>query len=93
LEFKDIFAWSNTDLTRIAPEYGEHRIDLKEGSAPISQRQYCLNPKYFLKVKEELEKLLEAGFIYPLKHSEWVSPIVIVPKKVGADGVAKIRVC
>jgi hypothetical protein len=52
-----------------------------------------LNLKYSLKVKEELDKLIEARFIYPVKHSEWVSPIVIVPKKVGADGIAKIRVC
>jgi hypothetical protein len=37
--------------------------------------------------------LIEAGFIYPVKHSELMSPIVIVPKKVGADGVAKIQVC
>ncbi|MCO5565051.1 hypothetical protein L7F22_018722 [Adiantum nelumboides] len=30
----------------------------------------------------------ECGFIYPIEHSEWVSPIVIVPKKNG-----KLRVC
>jgi hypothetical protein len=48
LEFKDVFAWSNTDLTGISPQYGEHRIDLKEGSVPIRQRQYRLNPKYSL---------------------------------------------
>ncbi|CAM6125094.1 unnamed protein product [Calypogeia fissa] len=87
LEFKGVFAWSHHDLTGIAPQYGEHRIDLKEEAVPIRQRQYRLNPKYSLKVKEELDKLLEAGFIYPVKHSEWVSPIVIVPKKVGAGGV------
>jgi hypothetical protein len=72
-EYQDMFAWLNTDLTGIAPEYGEQRIDLKEGSSPIRQTQYRLNPKYSLKVKEELDKLLEAGFIYPVKHSEWVS--------------------
>jgi isopentenyl phosphate kinase len=68
-------------------------MDLKDGIVPIRQRQYRLNPKYSLKVKEELEKLLETRFIYPVKHSEWVFPIAIVPKKVGADGVAKIQVC
>jgi hypothetical protein len=47
-----------------------------------------LNPKYSLLVKEEIEKLLEIGFIYPVPYSEWVSPIVIVPKKNG-----KIRIC
>ena len=93
LDYKDVFAWSHSDLTGIAPKYGQHRIDLKDDVSPIRQRQYRLNPKYSLKVKEELEKLLETGFIYPINHSEWVSPIVIVPKKVGADGVAKIRVC
>jgi hypothetical protein len=40
-----------------------------------------LNPKYSLLVKEEIEKLLEIGFIYHVPYSEWVSPIVIVPKK------------
>jgi hypothetical protein len=44
-------------------------------------------------VKEEIDWLLEAGFIYPVNNSEWVSPIVVVPKKVGADGKVKIRVC
>ena len=88
-----MFAWSHEDLTGIPPEYGEHRIDLKDDAVPIRQRQYRLNPKYSLLVKEEIDKLLEAGFIYPVPHSEWVSPIVIVPKKVGADGIAKIRVC
>jgi hypothetical protein len=34
-------------------------------------------------VKEETDRLLEAGFIYPVNNSEWVSPIVVV----------KIRVC
>src|SRR5450759_5001679 len=93
LEFKDVFAWSHQELTGIDPAYGEHRIDVEDNARPVRQRQYRLNPKHSLKVKEELDTLLEAGFIYPVKHSEWVSPIVIAPKKVGADGKVKIRVC
>ena len=92
-EFLDVFAWSPADLRGIPPELGEHAIDLKEDSIPVRQRQYRLNPKYSLMVKEELDKLLEAGIIYPVNNSEWVSPIVVVPKKVGADGKVKIRVC
>ena len=34
-------------------------------------------------VKEELDKLLRVGFIYVVPYSEWVSPIVMVPKKNG----------
>ena len=43
-------------------------------------------------VKEEIDRL-EAGFIYAVHNLKWVSPIVVVPKKVGADGKVKIRVC
>ena len=47
-----------------------------------------MNPNLREIVKEELQKLLNAGFIYPISDSEWVSPLVIVPKKNG-----KWRVC
>jgi len=92
-EYLDVFAWVPSDLTGIPANLGEHQIDLTEGSLPVRQRQYRLNPKYSLMVKEEIDRLLEAGFIYPVNNSEWVSPIVIVPKKVGTDGKVKIRVC
>jgi hypothetical protein len=39
-------------------------------------------------IKEEIYKLLECGFIYPVPYSEWVSPIVVVLKKNG-----KLRIC
>jgi hypothetical protein len=44
-------------------------------------------------VKDEIDKLTRAGFIYPILNSEWVSLIVIVAKKPGPDGKPKIRVC
>ena len=47
-----------------------------------------MNPKYETIVKEEINKLLDAGFIYEIEHTQWVSPIVIVMKKNG-----KICVC
>jgi hypothetical protein len=47
-----------------------------------------MNPNLTEIVKEELHKLLKAGFIYPISDSEWVSPLVIVPKNNG-----KWRVC
>jgi hypothetical protein len=34
-------------------------------------------------VKTEVLKLLHAGIIYLVPHSEWVSPIQVVPKKGG----------
>jgi hypothetical protein len=34
-------------------------------------------------VKKEVLKLLHAGIIYPVPHSEWVSPVQVVPRKKG----------
>jgi hypothetical protein len=34
-------------------------------------------------VKKEVLKLLHARIIYPVPHSEWVSPVQVVPKKGG----------
>jgi hypothetical protein len=42
-----------------------------------------LNPHLKDVVKEELQKLLDVDFIYPISDSRWVSPLVIVPKKNG----------
>ena len=34
-------------------------------------------------VRAEVMKLLDAGIIYPISDSKWVSPIQVVPKKSG----------
>ena len=47
-----------------------------------------MNPTLIDIVKEEVHKLLDVGFIYPISDSQWVSPLVLVPKK---DG--RLRVC
>ena len=85
---KSAFAWTYADLRGIPAEIAEHRIVLEDDVRPIRQRQHRLNPKYSLLVKEELDKLLRVGFIYEVPYSEWVSPIVMVPKKNG-----KIQIC
>ena len=58
-----------------------HHIYLKYGCKPIRQLQRCMNPALKEVVKEELQKLLNANFIYSLSNSYWVSPPMIFPKK------------
>jgi hypothetical protein len=41
-----------------------------------------MNPTLKYIVKEEIQKLLNVKFIYPISDSKWVSPLVVVPKKV-----------
>ncbi|GJT78435.1 reverse transcriptase domain-containing protein [Tanacetum coccineum] len=51
----------------------------------ISSSLFALQKGKLLKevVKKEVIKLLDAGIIYPISNSPWVSPIQVVPKKGG----------
>lgn len=75
-------------MPRLSPEVVQHIIPIRDDAKPVQQRPYDMNPKYEMIVKEEIDKLLDAGFIYEIEHTEWVSPIVIVTKKNG-----KILLC
>ena len=48
---------------------------------------YTYNDNFGRKIKEEIDKLLDAEFIYEIEHTEWVSPIVVVLNKNGKLGV------
>ena len=60
-----------------------HHIYIKEYCCPVRQPQRRMNPALKNIAKEELQKLLDVGFIYPISDSQWVSPLVIVPKNNG----------
>jgi hypothetical protein len=67
----------------IHPNTCIHHIYIEENSRPIRQPQRHMNPLLKEIVKDELQKLLNVNFIYPISDSQWVSPLVIVPKKNG----------
>lgn len=73
--------WSYKEMKRVYPSVSTHHIYIKEGCKPVWQPQKRMNLAFEDIVKEELQKLLDSGFIYPIYDSEWVSPLVLVPKK------------
>nr|GFB89863.1 transposon Ty3-I Gag-Pol polyprotein [Tanacetum cinerariifolium] len=80
---KKAIAWKLTDIIGIDPEFCSHKILLEEDYSPKVQSQRRVNPKIYDVIKKEVEKLLDAGLIYPISDSPWVSPIHCVPKKGG----------
>nr|GFB65484.1 reverse transcriptase domain-containing protein [Tanacetum cinerariifolium] len=76
-------AWKLTDIKGIDPEFCSHKILLEEDFSPMVQSQRRVNLKIYDVIKKEVEKLLDAGLIYPISDSPWVSPIHCVPKKRG----------
>nr|GEW64985.1 reverse transcriptase domain-containing protein [Tanacetum cinerariifolium] len=68
----------------IAKEFGdEEKFALIKDYKPVVQHQRQVNPKIHDVIIKEVEKLLDAGLIYPISNSPWVSPVHCVPKKGG----------
>nr|GFB72343.1 putative reverse transcriptase domain, ribonuclease H-like domain protein [Tanacetum cinerariifolium] len=66
---KKAIAWKLTDIKGIDPEFCSHKILLEEDYSPKVQSQRRVNPKIHDVIKKEVEKLLDAGLIYPISDS------------------------
>ncbi|GMP93460.1 hypothetical protein CsSME_00043281 [Camellia sinensis var. sinensis] len=70
------------------PDLVSHYLDVFPNSKPIKQAARKYHPDLEEKIKEEIEKLQQAGFIRPIQYPTWLANIVPVKKKNG-----QIRVC
>jgi hypothetical protein len=82
-EHKEAIGWTIEGITGISPSVVMHKIHLEEDAKPSREPQRRLNPVMEEVVRAEVIKLLDAGIIYPISDSKWVSPIHVVPKKAG----------
>ncbi|GJU55029.1 reverse transcriptase domain-containing protein [Tanacetum coccineum] len=80
---KRAIAWKLSDIKGVSPEFCTPQILMEEDYEPSVQSQRRVNPKIHDVIKKEVEKLLDAGLIYPISDSPWVSPVHCVPKKGG----------
>ncbi|GJY83053.1 reverse transcriptase domain-containing protein [Tanacetum coccineum] len=80
---KRAIAWKLSDIKGINLEFYSHKIQMEEDYEPAVQHQRRVNLKIHDVIKKEVEKLLNAGLIYPISDSPWVSPVHCVPKKGG----------
>jgi hypothetical protein len=82
-EHKEAIGWTIEDIKGISPSVVMHKIHLEENAKPSREPQRRLNPAMQEVVRAEVIKLLDAGIIYPISDSKWVSPIHVVPKRAG----------
>ncbi|NAV21938.1 RNA-directed DNA polymerase, partial [Salmonella sp. zj-h16] len=66
----------------------EHRLAVRPGARPVRQKVRRQAPERQAFIREEVARLLEAGFIREVIHPEWLANPVVVPK---ANG--KLRMC
>ena len=83
MKYKGEIAWSIEDFKGISPSICMHKILLEENAKTSIEHQRRLNLIMKEVVKKEVLKWLNAGFIYAISDSPWVTPIYVVPKKGG----------
>nr|GEW32413.1 DNA-directed DNA polymerase [Tanacetum cinerariifolium] len=88
---KRAIAWKLSDIKGINPEFCTHKILMEEDFEPTVQHQRRVNPKIYDVIKQEVIKLLDAGLIYPISDSPWVSPVHCVPKKGGTKRTVPVE--
>ena len=82
-KYKEAIAWSIEDLKVISPSICMDKILLEDNAKTSIEHQRRLNPMMKEVVRKEVLKWLNAGFIYAISDSSWVSPVHVVPKKGG----------
>ena len=82
-KYKDAIAWSIEDLKGISLSICMHKILLEDNAKTSIEHQRRLNPVMKEVVRREVLKWLNAGFIYAISDSSWVSLVHVVPKKGG----------
>jgi len=87
-EFCDVFAWSYEEMPGIDPTIVVHEIKTYPDAKPIRKHLRQIHLQKAAAIKAEVEKLLKAGFIYPIPLTDLVSNIVPINKKQGT-----IRIC
>ncbi|GJV68035.1 reverse transcriptase domain-containing protein [Tanacetum coccineum] len=76
-------AWKISDIKGIDPSFCTYKILMEDDFKSAVQHQRRVNPKVHEVIKKEVIKLFDAGLIYPISDSLWVSPVHCVPKKGG----------
>ncbi|KAI5425081.1 hypothetical protein KIW84_031036 [Lathyrus oleraceus] len=85
-EYVDVFAWSYEDMPGL--DIVQHFLPLKPECVPVKQKLRRTHPDMEVKIKEEVQKQIDVGFLVTSTYPQWVAYIVPVPKK---DG--KVQMC
>ncbi|KAK8918768.1 hypothetical protein KSP39_PZI021391 [Platanthera zijinensis] len=84
----DIFAWSAAEMPGIDSNIACHRLNLDPKAPPIRQKKRPVADKLAEPIREEVAKLLKAGFVSEIQYPGWVSNVVMVKK-----GDGRWRMC
>ncbi|XP_026442284.1 uncharacterized protein LOC113341713 [Papaver somniferum] len=77
----DVFAWKMHDMEGIDLEVCSHHLRIDPKFKPIRQKMRRIAPELQAAVEVELKKLQVSGIIHKAQYPQWISNMVIVPKR------------
>ena len=88
-DYQDVFAWSYQDMPGLSHDIVQHKLPLNSGYSSVKQKLRRMKLEMSLKIKEEVKKQFNDGFLEVARYPKWVAIIVPVPKK---DGKVRMSV-
>eukprot|EP00253_Pinus_taeda_P025756 PITA_25756 len=79
----DVFAWKYEDQKAFDTTIVQHVIALEKEAKPYRKKLRKMHPSLEPLVKKELNKMLDAKIIFPVRDTHWVANLVLVRKKNG----------
>ena len=80
-EYIDCFVWEYSEMSELSRDLVQHHLPIKAGFKPCKQPARHFNPSIYDRIKEEINRLLDASFIRSCRYADWISNIVPVEKK------------
>ena len=76
-----MFSWSYEEMLGIDPSILVHEIKTYPTTKHVRQKLRQVHQRKAASIKAKIEKLLKAGFIYPIPLTKWVLNVVPINKK------------
>src|SRR4051812_31759262 len=75
-EFSDVFAWYYQDMPGLDTSIVENHLPLKAECPLVKQKLRRNHPEMAMKIKEEVQKQINAGFLVTSEYPQWLANIV-----------------
>nr|AAT77381.1 putative polyprotein [Oryza sativa Japonica Group] len=82
-----------SDMPGVPREVIEHKLMVRPDAKPVKQKLWRFAPDRKQAIREELDKLLKAGFIREVLHPEWLANPVMVRKANGRWRMCLNKAC
>jgi hypothetical protein len=77
----DAFAWRTSDLIGVSRDIIEHNLHVNPSTKPRKQRLHKMSDEKIAAARAEVQRLLDAGFIWEVRSASWLVNVIMVKKK------------